>query len=165
MNLSWFGRLSTALVVAASVALTSGCGGGSPSDNPSPDKDKTDKDNKPAGAGTPFKMSAVDLSREFVNGLEAADRKYASKWIEVEGEVQSTVQLPGARVLTVYLVGFKKEGDPDPHTVGAWFTTTSPFYDKAKKLKEKDKVKIKGEYLNATGANVLLDKGELVEPK
>ncbi len=140
------------LILTLAALLPAGCGKG--------DKDKeqarTDKGNEQpggdgakgpdkAGARKPdYSLTAEAFSKEFIDNLEKANKKYEGKVIELTGEVQD-VSKDTIRRVVVNLVGAKK--DPkDAVGVSVLGVLAPAYYARGVLLSPKQKVKLTGDF-------------------
>jgi uncharacterized protein (DUF2147 family) len=91
-----------------------------------------------------IKISAEKLAEECATDKKAAQKKYEGKLVELDGEVITVGRKKDADYVTVYLKGFKKSADKAEWKVLCNVPADNPAYEQARKLKNGQKVVIKG---------------------
>jgi hypothetical protein len=152
MRLRPFALLAVFLIAAGCSSPTSPPSGGG--GKPAPDGG-----GQPPGGGADLKVNGDALAKEYADDKAKADARYKGKVIEVEGVAQApTVQGDSA---TVTLGRYQEAPDKGfPNLVLATFP--KPEVEKVAKLKDGQKVKVRGKCKGHLG-NVILDDCTLLE--
>jgi hypothetical protein len=115
------------------------------------------------GPGKYWKVSAEEITKEFVENKDAAQEKYAGKAVLVEGSVRKSDIGPVNKDRRISIAGYADGKSGFTKVVVCPFPKGDKAFAAASKLAAGQKVKIRGTFESAVQGNVFLSKCELVE--